>query len=97
MVQKLCTYDHNSTCRAVSDSLILTDLCGAGPCERGYAVSQVSDSMPAAQQYLCRKRPPENWDPTLWEIPLLPLPKKHKTHWDPIQWEFPCNEETHMQ
>ena len=27
------------------------------------------------QLYLHRKRPRGNWDPTLWEIPLLPLPK----------------------
>ena len=27
------------------------------------------------QRYLHRKRPREVWDPTLWEIPLLPLPK----------------------
>ena len=33
--------------RAVSDNLIRTDLSGAGSCERGYPVSQVSDSMPA--------------------------------------------------
>ena len=43
------------------------------------------------QLYLHRKRPRENWDPTLWEIPLLPLPKRHKTHWDPNEWEVPCN------
>ena len=47
------------------------------------------------QLYLLRKRPREIWDPTLWEIPLLPLPKKHKTHWDPNEWEFPCNDGTH--
>ena len=23
---------------------------------------------------------------TEWEIPLQPLPKRHKTHWDPCEW-----------
>ena len=32
------------------------------------------------QLYLHRKRPREVWGPTLWEIPLLPLPKRHKAH-----------------
>ena len=49
------------------------------------------------QLYVLRKRPQEIWDPTLWEIPLLPLPKKHKTHWVPLRWEVPCNDETHAQ
>ena len=31
----------------------------------------------------------------MWEIPLLSLPKKRKTHWDPIEWGIPCNNETH--
>ena len=39
--------------------------------------------------YLIRKRPREPWDPTLWEVPLQPLPKRHKTHWDPNEWEIP--------
>ena len=39
--------------------------------------------------YLIRKRPREQWDPTLWEVPLQPLPKRHKTHWDPNEWEKP--------
>ena len=39
--------------------------------------------------YLIRKRPREQWDPTLWEVPLQPLPKRHKTHWDPNEWEIP--------
>ena len=39
--------------------------------------------------YLIRKRPREHWDPTLWEVPLQPLPKRHKTHWDPNEWEIP--------
>ena len=39
--------------------------------------------------YLIRKRPREHWDPTLWEVPLQPLPKRHKTHWDPNGWEIP--------
>ena len=44
-----------------------------------------------AQQtiYLIRKRPREHLDPTLWEVPLQPLPKRHKTHWDPNEWEMP--------
>ena len=25
----------------------------------------------------------EEWGPTLWEMPLQPLPKRHKAHWDP--------------
>ena len=41
--------------------------------------------------------PRENWDPTLWEIPLLPLPKRHKTHWDPNEWEVPCDARTHTR
>ena len=41
-------YNLGLNCRAVSDSLNGTDLCGAGSCERGYPVSQVSDSMPAS-------------------------------------------------
>ena len=45
---------------------------------------------PARQTiYLIRKRPREHWDPTLWEVPLQPLPKRHKTHWDPNVWEIP--------
>ena len=45
---------------------------------------------PARQTiYLIRKRPREHWDPTLWEVPLQPLPKRHKTHWDPNEWEVP--------
>ena len=39
--------------------------------------------------YLIRKRPREQWDPTLWEVPLQPLPKRHKAHWDPNEWEIP--------
>ena len=39
--------------------------------------------------YLIRKRPREHWGPTLWEVPLQPLPKRHKTHWDPNEWEIP--------
>ena len=39
--------------------------------------------------YLIRKRPREQWDPTLWEVPLQPLPKRHKAHWDPTEWEIP--------
>ena len=39
--------------------------------------------------YLIRKRPREQWDPTLWELPLQPLPKRHKAHWDPNEWEIP--------
>ena len=45
---------------------------------------------PARQtMYVIRKRPREHWDPTLWEVPLQPLPKRHKTHWDPNEWEIP--------
>ena len=39
--------------------------------------------------YLIRKRPREQWDPTLWEVPLQPLPKRHKAHWDPNEWKIP--------
>ena len=39
--------------------------------------------------YLIRKRPRKQWDPTLWEVLLQPLPKRHKTHWDPNEWEIP--------
>ena len=47
-------------------------------------------SRPARQTiYLIRKRPRERWDPTLWEVPIQPLPKRHKTHWDPNEWEIP--------
>ena len=45
-------YISGLTSRAVSDSLIWTDLCGAGSCERGYPVSQVSDSMQANLRHL---------------------------------------------
>ena len=44
---------------------------------------------PRQTTYLIRKRPREQWDPTLWEVPLQPLPKRHKTHWDPNEWEIP--------
>ena len=40
-------YNSGSNCRAVSDSFHSSDLCGGRSCERGYPVSQVSDSMPA--------------------------------------------------
>ena len=30
--------------------------------------------------YFQRKRPQEDWNPTLWRIPLQPLPKRHKAH-----------------
>ena len=39
--------------------------------------------------YLIRKRPREQWDPTLWEVLLQPLPKRQKVHWDPNEWEIP--------
>ena len=39
--------------------------------------------------YLIRKRPREQWDPTLWEVPLQPLPKRQEAHWDPSEWEIP--------
>ena len=39
--------------------------------------------------YSARKRTREPWDPTLWEVPLQPLPKKQKAHWDPNEWEIP--------
>ena len=39
--------------------------------------------------YFIRKRPREQWDPTLWEVPLQPLPKRQKAHWDPNEWEIP--------
>ena len=39
--------------------------------------------------YLIRKRPREQLDPTLWEVPLQPLPKRQKAHWDPNEWEVP--------
>ena len=39
--------------------------------------------------YLIQKRPPEHLDPTLWEVPMQPLPKRHKTHWDPNEWKIP--------
>ena len=39
--------------------------------------------------FLIRKRPREQWDPTLWEVPLQPLPKRQKVHWDPNEWEIP--------
>ena len=39
--------------------------------------------------YVIRKRPREHWDPTLWEVPMQPLPKRHKTHWDPNEREIP--------
>ena len=34
------------------------------------------------------KRPREEWDPTLWEITLRPLPKHQKAHWDPNKWKI---------
>ena len=30
--------------------------------------------------YLIRKRTREQWDPTLWEVLLQPLPKRQKAH-----------------
>ena len=39
--------------------------------------------------YLVRKRPREQWGPTLWEVGLQPLPKRQKAHWDPNEWEIP--------
>ena len=39
--------------------------------------------------YLIRKRPREQWDPSLWEVPLQPLPKRQKAQWDPNEWEIP--------
>ena len=39
--------------------------------------------------YLIQKRPWEQWDPTLWEVPLQPLPKRQKAHWDPNECEIP--------
>ena len=49
------------------------------------------DASRQAQQtiYFIRKRPREQWDPTLWEVPLQPLPKQQKAHWDPNEWEIP--------
>ena len=41
--------------------------------------------------YFIRKRPREQWDPTLWQVPLQPLPKRQKAHWDPNEWENPSN------
>ena len=38
--------------------------------------------------YMIRKRPKEELYPTLWEIPLQPLPKRHKVHWDPNEWDI---------
>ena len=53
--------------------------------------TQYWDASRQARQtiYLIRKRPREQWDPTLWEVPLQPLPKRHKTHWNPNEWEIP--------
>ena len=44
--------------------------------------TQYWDTSKQARQtiYLIRKRPREQWDPTLWEVPLQPLPKRHKAH-----------------
>ena len=39
--------------------------------------------------YLIRKRPREQWDPTLEEVPLQPLPKRQKAHWVPNEWKIP--------
>ena len=60
-----------------------------------YGMYNMESSHPRQQLYLHRKRPREIWDPTLWEIPLLPLPKRHKTHWEPHEWEVPWDTETH--
>ena len=38
--------------------------------------------------YFARKRTREQW-PTLWEVPLQPLPKRQKAHGDPNEWEIP--------
>ena len=57
------------------------------------AIYNTESSHLRRQLYLHRKRPRENWDPTLWEVPLLPLPKRHKTHWDPNECEVPCDAE----
>ena len=39
--------------------------------------------------YFIGKRPREQSDPTLWEVPLQPLPKRQKAHWDPNKREIP--------
>ena len=39
--------------------------------------------------YFARKQTRERWGPTLWEVPLQPLPKRQKAHWDPNEWEIP--------
>ena len=39
--------------------------------------------------YFARKRTREQWDPTMWEVPLQALPKRQKVHWDPNEWEIP--------
>ena len=48
------------------------------------------DAIRQARQtiYLIPKRPREQWDPTLWEVPLQPLPKRQKAHRDPNEWEI---------
>ena len=60
-----------------------------------YDMYNTETSHLSRQLYLRRKRPREIWDPTLWEIPLLPLPKKQKAHWDPNEWEVPWDAGTH--
>ena len=61
--------------------------------QKAYRTKQelyTTETLPIRRQlYFTRKRPREEWDPTLWEIPLLPLPKRHKPHWDPTEWELP--------
>ena len=59
-----------------------------------YAMYNTESSHLRRQLYLHRKRAWDNWYPTLWEVPLLPLPKSQKTHWDPNEWEGPCGTET---
>ena len=39
--------------------------------------------------YFARKRTREQRDPTLWEAPLQPLPKRQKAHWDANKWGIP--------
>ena len=40
------------------------------------------------QLFFQRKRPKEEWDHMLLEIPLQPLPKRNNAHWDPNEWEI---------
>ena len=56
-----------------------------------YTLHNSETHMIRQQMYLYQKHPREEWDPSVWEIPFRPLPKRQKIHWDPMEWEIHLN------